>query len=464
MYVRHSRIQHGVGQGSFHSATVEFRSTNGMHRFDYIYDCGALKYARQTPELQYALSRVSLERREAGWSKAVLDLLILSHFDSDHMNGAQDLVARFSVERIVLPYLGIDELALVIASQADVIDEPTILQLHGLASGNSTLWGRPVTMVQTGPRDNEENPFQADPPPWLRGDEHFEQPPAQDLPRGVSVILESTGASLDSVMSDEDNLIAGPAPLGVSDSWTLRFWNRGLDARLGSLIQASLARVGFPIQALSDKANGGQAIVAWLNIKPQRARAKKGKKATGSQNNRKLAVEAYREAIQQFAPTWLNEVSGRRLDNFLSLGLYSGPGFRFNDSELSCSELNSDYWYRSSRGHNQLAGWIGTGDAPLGETAIWQDFEAHYKNELPQTQTVVIPHHGAAPAGGTRFYNPGLNHRRGVNSVISCGSRNNHGHPHPSVLAGIFYADGRLVKVTEKNRFGFQENYLFNRS
>lgn len=85
MKVNHTRIQHGVGQGSFHSASVIFEASGNKHRFDYIYDCGALANWRQTAELKRSVSRIWLEPR-LGSAKAVLDMLILSHFDWDHMN------------------------------------------------------------------------------------------------------------------------------------------------------------------------------------------------------------------------------------------------------------------------------------------------------------------------------------------------------------------------------------------
>lgn len=467
MYVRHSRIQHGVGQGSFHSATVEFSAT-GRHRFDYVFDCGALKYAKLSPEFQYALKRVSLTKRAPGGNKAVLDLMVLSHFDADHMNGAQSLVKRYAVDRIVLPYLGVEELALIIASQADAIDKDTLKELHGLANGVGKLWKRPVTMVKTGPRKTEERVFSDDPQREPPDAERSEPPRTQEFPHPVSVVLESTGAAPGTVMLDEDNLVVGSSSAGRHDTWKLRFWNRGLHATLGELILRSLKHIGFPVEALSDKAEGAQAIITWLDTKPVTVRAKRGQGRTQTskpKGNRDLAIEAYREAITEFAPAWMNEASGDCLANFLSLGLYSGPGFRL--SRIIRKEHHDSYQqycrhcYSRSEREVVLPGWIGTGDAPLGEPGIWQDFERHYKRELPQTQTVVVPHHGAAPNAGARFYNPGLNHRPRVNAVISYAVRNSHGHPHPSVLADIAYAGGRLLRVTDDTRLGYQEIYLF---
>lgn len=471
MNVKHSRVQHGVGQGSFHSATVEVEAVSGRYRFDYVYDCGALaSYGRQTPGLKNALGRISLEPREMGASKAVLDLMVLSHFDADHMNGARTLVDRFEVDRIVLPYLGIDELALVIASQADVFNESTVVQLHGLANGSTTLLGRPVTMVKTEPRNAEDRALTDEPQSTL--EERAEPPPVQEFPRRASVVIEGSDASPGVVMSDEENLIIKPSDNGVHRTWKLRFWNRGLDPVLSKLIRQTLNQVGFPIAALHDRHNGAQTIITWLKVKHYKGPAKKGhggKKASGPRTNRDLAVAAYREAIEKYKPTWLNEVTGKKLENFLSVGLYSGPGFDFKPEDLGSIGLHENlmgthlYRHLASRQMSR-AGWIGTGDAPLGEPLIWQDFETHYKVELALTQTVLVPHHGAAPTGGTRFYNRGLNPHSWINSVISYGSRNTHGHPHPSVLAGIAYANGRLLLVNENTPLGFQEIHVFERS
>lgn len=470
MKVNHTRIQHGVGQGSFHSASVIFEASGNKHRFDYIYDCGALANWRQTAELKRSVSRIWLEPR-LGSAKAVLDMLILSHFDWDHMNGARDLVEQFEVDRIVLPYLGPQELALVLASQAGTIDDGIVAQLHNIATGGSKLWGSPITMIQKGPRD--VRPDNAESPRFpLDGDAFSESVDVGEFPQRVTVIPNRRGAVLDRVLSDEDDLLA-KTPLGAgSYDWKLRFWNRGLDKDLGDLILDALGHVGFPVAALKDEVYGARDIVTWLNVKRRKVRAKKGhggKKGAAPSSNRDLAVAAYRSAIEKHKPSWLNEIEGKRLSNFLSLGMYSGPDFQFCEADFRYGYLHDDrsYPFRHrhyfSRYDGILAGWIGTGDAPLGEPTVWKDFDLHYKNELPLTQTILIPHHGAAPKGGPRFYNPGLNHQQGLNAVISYGTKNTYGHPQPSVLSQIMRADGELLLVTEKSGFGFHEDYSFPR-
>ena len=85
MDVTHFRIQHGVGQGSFHSATVQADRA----RFDYVYDCGARAGSGKSNELKRNIDSLGLERRASVSGGGVLDVLVLSHYDADHLNGAQ---------------------------------------------------------------------------------------------------------------------------------------------------------------------------------------------------------------------------------------------------------------------------------------------------------------------------------------------------------------------------------------
>ncbi|PBJ02145.1 hypothetical protein [Pseudomonas sp. ACN5] len=469
MTIYHTRIQHGVGQGSFHSASVQFSKSTNNHRFDYIYDCGALANWRQTPELTHSVRRLWLEHRP-GSAKPVVDLLILSHFDWDHMNGASDLVERYEVDRIVLPYLGPVELAVILASQAASLDERAVAQLHSIAAGGSTLWGRPITMVQKGSR--EERPDTPENP-----DSPFGERPVSgsELPGRVVISAHgahSIGGALERIIDDDQDLLVKKTSRSINSEWKIRFWNRGLDNRLGDLIQEELKSIGFPVAALSNRENGAKDIVAWLNVRRRKSRPKTGrgkKKAVALSSNRDLAVSAYRSAIDKYMPSWLNETEGKRLSNFLSLGMYSGPRFQFYKQTYQYLRLHDDHSYETWSYINNtlpvkyLPGWIGTGDAPLGEPTVWNDFQLHYKHELSRTQTILVPHHGAAPQSGPRFYNSDLHHKPNLNAVISYGTRNSYGHPHPSVLSQIVRANGKLIVVTEKTRFGFQEEYRFRR-
>lgn len=88
---------HPVGQGLFCSGAV--RHGQGGNVFRWVYDCGTASANKQqilTRELD-ALAMTSD-------SQTRIDLVAISHFDSDHVNGLVTLLARFKVTDLLLPY------------------------------------------------------------------------------------------------------------------------------------------------------------------------------------------------------------------------------------------------------------------------------------------------------------------------------------------------------------------------
>lgn len=394
-------------------------------------------------ELKRNIERLGLQRRAKDSKRGVLDVLVLSHYDADHLNGAQYLSKKAAVRRVFVPYLRPDELALVIASQAGAISPSAVMQLHGLAHGNGTLWGIPVIMVQGGETpdrdagDSDERPTPQDP------DEGREELPntIDELPNSVRIGVSKSGsglAPLSEVISDTDNVLIELT--SRKRLWKLRFWNREPSDELLAKIRSNLKNCGFPLDKLDDPL-GAEEVGDWVDL----------------QKNRKKAVRAYHDAIKECGPSWAREASDG-LENLLSLAMYSGPDFdiaeirykRIHESMPRC--CGWEFFLESS-----TVGWLGTGDAPLGEAAVWSDFSTHYSSEIPQTSTYLVPHHGAAPPNGPTFYNSNLNHTGGVASVISYGTTNHYGHPAFSVRGKILSKRGEVYCVTEKHEDGLQE-------
>lgn len=88
---------HPVGQGLF--ATGELRSPNGDAPFRWVYDCGSDSKPSPMP------SRISAFHKECGAGRPTIDLLCLSHFDNDHISGLTELLTRFNVDTLLLPYM-----------------------------------------------------------------------------------------------------------------------------------------------------------------------------------------------------------------------------------------------------------------------------------------------------------------------------------------------------------------------
>lgn len=99
---------HPVGQGLFASGEVAFE---GGRPFHWVYDCGTLSDQALLSDQIFVLGQ---EYNTTG----KIDLLVLSHFDRDHINGVVDLLGQFEVDVLLLPYMHLDK-RLILAFEDD---------------------------------------------------------------------------------------------------------------------------------------------------------------------------------------------------------------------------------------------------------------------------------------------------------------------------------------------------------
>lgn len=88
----HQRF-HAVGHGTFLTGMAE-KDSNKV--YSWIYDCGS----KRSQAVKNALARIKSWKT---WSDPV-DLLVLSHFDDDHVNGLEDLLKQQRVTCLVMPF------------------------------------------------------------------------------------------------------------------------------------------------------------------------------------------------------------------------------------------------------------------------------------------------------------------------------------------------------------------------
>jgi hypothetical protein len=93
----HQRF-HAVGHGTFLTGLVfpEYSMSGGSETFSWVYDCGS----KSSKALKDALNRA---RQLEHWPESI-DMLVLSHFDDDHVNGLEDLLKKQKVKCLVLPF------------------------------------------------------------------------------------------------------------------------------------------------------------------------------------------------------------------------------------------------------------------------------------------------------------------------------------------------------------------------
>lgn len=93
---------HPVGQGLFSSGML-FRSPRDIEpRFSWVYDCGTVT---STSLVNHAIDQM-VDRwwwTRVSTARPKLDLLVLSHFDKDHISGVVTLLSRFRVGTLLIP-------------------------------------------------------------------------------------------------------------------------------------------------------------------------------------------------------------------------------------------------------------------------------------------------------------------------------------------------------------------------
>ena len=97
------RHQHPVGHGGFHTATVYLPNK----RLHYVFDCGSIQ-------------RNALCRQIADYSQnpTSIDVLFVSHFHKDHINGLDTFLATSGpVENVVIPYLEPEDRAFIVLAE-----------------------------------------------------------------------------------------------------------------------------------------------------------------------------------------------------------------------------------------------------------------------------------------------------------------------------------------------------------
>lgn len=150
-----------VGHGTFFSGLAWGGGPTGQ--FSWIYDCGS----RRTTQIDKEIACLE------DWGKwpDLIDLLVLSHFDDDHVNGVERLLRSRRVSVLALPYMDVGHsLACAAAVGADPCSVSTAtLQLdpigwltsRGLAGQVGT-----VLRVRGGPRNDDDPPVDGGPTPF----------------------------------------------------------------------------------------------------------------------------------------------------------------------------------------------------------------------------------------------------------------------------------------------------------
>lgn len=140
---------HPIGQGLFYSGRVNITGLDPADSsFNFVFDCGSINTTNANEEVELYRSRHLQE------NNAILDLLVISHFDVDHVSHIKKLLDKRKVKKVVLPFATFEErLFLVLKYYNNIIgrtrlsdDFPITFMLDPIGSlgdylnGNSTIY------------------------------------------------------------------------------------------------------------------------------------------------------------------------------------------------------------------------------------------------------------------------------------------------------------------------------------
>lgn len=405
--------QWGVGHGGFHSQSLVFqqrdrgptRDVGAPFHLRVVYDCGSGRTRTARPALVAAVSRMLLEVPDA----SVIDLLVVSHFDQDHINGlallSTELQRRqITVGRIWAPVLtGIE--ALIVAMQsapgqragvADFLADPSEA-LEALFPGAEVLSLPPSTdaIPTIEPPDDTPDPDQVD----------VADPDGDEGPIKVTLVDEAVGAGL-KVRAARAGRPSVDEPL-----WELQPYISESSLQGAASVEAVVrAKLGKPVDECT--------LADVLSLRTDSAFMK--------QFN--AAVKAHHAKT----PRGSRASNARTGPNLSTICLYSGPVSPYD-------------WCRYRRGWDGIGvapeavpiapSWLGTGDAGLAAAQHVDAMRAVLgQSRLDRVGVASVPHHGSRLDSGGPLWDALTSLRRvTIEAAHQVGGQGNH-HPHTPVL------------------------------
>jgi len=429
MLLVHTRTQHPVGQGFFHSANLIRDDFN----FRYVYDCGAMsKYSKD----RSAAIQAYIASPE---NKGTLDVLFLSHAHADHINGVRELLSKLNVDTIVLPLLSPQDRLLAFARS--LAEDPGLITdsfyLNFITNPETALAEfspRQILSIKAGPpgegapgSDGEGigpiegagegggTPLSPEGrrPQWRlvgKGD-------AEDL----RTVATASGTSV-SLSTVPDTMAFALNIAGTKFSWLLAPYIEPEITKQRSKFLNSLKSNGIDEQTLADPAKLATILKEKDKIQ--------------------ILVKAYKDVSSNL--------------NISSLCLYSGPAQPFRHARiLYRGYVNQRCWLGKFR--CQRVGWLGTGDAELQRQMRITNFVSHYGKYLESVATLTLPHHGSDRNTGSGL----LDKVSPCLGVASADIYSTWRHPGTRVMQLLASRGIPMALATSKSASKIEEEYIF---
>lgn len=387
---------YNIGQGCFYGGAIKHNN----EKFVIVYDCGSI--TKGNP-LKLAIDKFKKEYNH-------IDLLIISHFDSDHVNGIEDLIKGIRVERIILPYMPLWYRIALIANTSgentgynNMLINPTNFFLNGDFNVGELYY---VDQASKGEFDIDTN-SQNDP------DFETEFNPEENLGTISLDLLIEDKPNKQKILNQESDL----------NDQNVSFLSAGFNMIL---------RLKFPFWEFLfyHRETRNQS-----DVKDFKKAVEDFMKVEGIIKSEELFSIKRRTILKKL---YIDHISTNI--NYSSLCVYHGPKFKTKITgdlnEILSSKMTSIYnLHRIYRTEFMLkGGTLLTGDQFLKTSKDFGAFYKFYRNKLDKILFFQVPHHGSL--NNWKMMPNELNHFNIGYYVINCGYGRKK-HPHKNVLYNI---------------------------
>ncbi|MCW2338152.1 hypothetical protein M2337_002385 [Sphingobium sp. B2D3A] len=374
-------VQHAVGQGGLFSGEL----TGQGKPLRWVYDCGS----NQRDALRREIKTV------AGGGD--IDMLFLSHLDSDHVGGVDELLGQVKVREVVLPYLNEQIVLATMARDASsgALSGTFVEATNDLAAWFGSRGVETITFVG-GPEEEDGGDGPSLPIDPSDGREGECRPKWTQPPQAATELI-----------ADPNLTKARPA---------------------GTAMMMQVAP-GAAVQLVTPTGAINWALIPYVHMpsaKQMRAFEQALEDAFSKPLDKKAIVASakdpdVRDKLRDcYDALWLDH-------NLITMTLYCGP-LKPHHAEVSVSRFrhHPDWWH-------ELGGWMLTGDAHLDGLRRRQGFLRYYQRVTPLTNVLMLPHHGSIH-----------NHSDLVLDAMpelivgyAAAGPNSYGHPHDDVTDAV---------------------------
>lgn len=372
------RTIHPVGQGGFYSEI--FR--DGINDYCIVYDCGS----ENKQKLKSAIS-------SAFPDNTPIDILFISHFDSDHVNGIKELIKHHTIKCVVMPQLKQFEWFYILDDCIKREKKATDEHIHNLRTAI-----RDIPIVEVEPSNSE------------RGVDANENTHFINLDENIELRIIKSGTKLSNDWLGEISWIFMPI-----NNWNALKISQ-LKKELENLLKPILGKTIIDWSNLSDE------IIPTLN-KHRKKFNSIYKKIFGSANNGSMLLYS-----------GINDVNHQ---------IHSHLFFNCCQCECCLRWSGCHYVYRDKEV------CLYTGDANLLDGFQIRNLQMKVGRLIDRIGLMQIPRHGSIKNFSWQAYS-NLSIGESV-LFVSYGTRNRYGHPSTNLIGSLRGEELPIAEVTECN-------------